>query len=127
MDGLSKYLTRRGEEFIRIDGTTPSKERHARAQRFQNAPRCRVAVLAITAAGIALTLTAAATVHFAELYWTPGALLQAEDRAHRIGQTSTVRVTYLLANNSADDLLWPLVRKKMQLLGEIVEGNKEGD
>jgi hypothetical protein len=26
-----------------------------------------------------------------------------------------------------DKLLWPMVRQKMKLLGEIVEGSKDGD
>ncbi len=76
MDGIARMLTQRGEDYIRIDGQTPSKERHARVQQFQNTAQCRVGVLAITAAGIALTLTSASTVYFAELFWTPAALLQ---------------------------------------------------
>jgi SNF2 family DNA or RNA helicase len=53
--------------------------------------------------------------------------LQAEDRAHRIGQVNIVKVTYFLAKDSVDKLLWPMVRQKMKLLGEIVEGSKDGD
>lgn len=76
MDGLARFLAQRGEECIRIDGQTASKDRHSRVQHFQASTQCRVALLAITAAGIALTLTAAATVYFAELFWTPAALMQ---------------------------------------------------
>ena len=123
LDGICKYLDNYGgAEYIRIDGTTPSKDRQSRVQFFQNSASCRVAVLAITAAGVALTLTAAATIYFAEVYWTPGSLIQAEDRAHRIGQLSHVKVYYFLGDGTIDDIIWPLVKKKIQVLGEVVEG-----
>ena len=95
------------------------------ATKFQTDPRVRVAVLGITAAGVALTLTAASRVIFTELYWTPAALLQAEDRSHRIGQTAEVKVEYLLAPDTVDDLLWPLVHHKMKLLGELFDNDRE--
>jgi hypothetical protein len=83
-------------------------------------PVCRIAVLSILAAGQAITLTAASTVVFAELHWTPGLLLQAEDRAHRIGQTAAVvRVEYVLGSGTVDELLVPLLRKKLGVLGEL--------
>lgn len=33
-------------------------------------------------------------------------LIQAEDRVHRIGQTSNVNIHYLVAKGTADDHLW---------------------
>jgi SWI/SNF-related matrix-associated actin-dependent regulator 1 of chromatin subfamily A len=51
LDAMSAFLARRGTDFMRIDGSTVSKTRHQRMLRFQTVPTCRVAVLAITAAG----------------------------------------------------------------------------
>jgi hypothetical protein len=127
IDGLCKFFREKSMQFIKIDGTTSSKDRHAHTQRFQNDADVRVAVLGITAAGIALTLTAANVVFFAEMYWTPGSLIQAEDRVHRIGQLREVKVFYFFAENSVDELLWPLVRKKMKVFGEFIEGRLNAD
>ncbi|EPZ31538.1 P-loop containing nucleoside triphosphate hydrolase domain-containing protein [Rozella allomycis CSF55] len=66
----------------------------------------KVALLSITAASVGLTLTSATTVVFAELYWNPGVLVQAEDRARRIGQKDSVNVHYLLAKGTLDDIFW---------------------
>ncbi|KAH3761372.1 chromatin remodeling factor18 [Pelomyxa schiedti] len=80
------------------------------------------ALLGITAAGTGLTLSKAQVVVFAELYWNPGSLMQAEDRAHRIGQTNSVLVQYLLCHSTLDDFIWPLVEKKLEVLGKVVDG-----
>ena len=127
LDGICNFLVARKEEHVRIDGKTSPVDRQVHVNHFQSSNTCRVGVLGITAAGIAITLTAAATVFFAEVYWTPGSLVQAEDRSHRIGQTSTVKVYYFLADNTVDDIIWPLVRQKIKLLGEVVEGEEKAD
>ena len=83
--GLSSSVDSKGR-FIRIDGSTSPKLRQEQISAFQTDPTIRVALLGITAAGVAVTLTAASTVWFAELFWTPAIMIQAEDRCHRIGQ-----------------------------------------
>jgi len=68
-------LSNNGEEgtfkFIRIDGKTSPRARQEQIDAFQTDPSIRVALLGITAAGVAVTLTAASQVLFAELFWTP--------------------------------------------------------
>ena len=94
--------------------------------RFQQSAECRVALIAISAGGTALTLTAASHVVFLELYWTPAALLQAEDRVHRIGQTAArVQVTYLLGAGTLDEALWAALKRKSRVLGATLEGGAE--
>ena len=66
--------------YIRIDGSTSPKARQDQIMQFQNDPAVRIAMLGITAAGVAVTLTASSTVWFAELFWTPAIMIQAEDR-----------------------------------------------
>lgn len=107
---------------IRIDGTTPQGNRQMLCRRFQEDPKCRVALLSITAAGVGLTLTRATVVLFAELYWNPGSLLQAEDRAHRIGQRDCVLVKYLLARKTLDESMWATVRRKLTVVGHSLTG-----
>ena len=62
-----------------------------------------------------MTFTAATHVVFAELYWDPGHLKQAEDRAHRIGQCSSVNIHYLIANGTLDTLMWGMLNRKVKL------------
>lgn len=95
-------------KYIRIDGTTPTHIRQELCSRFQTDPATRVALLSLTAASTGLTLTAASRVIFAELFFNPGVLLQAEDRAHRIGRSldHDCQVEYLLGRGTLDDRLW---------------------
>ena len=118
---------RNGEDhkFIRIDGSTSPLERQRQINAFQTDPSIRVALLGITAAGVAVTLTASSTVWFAELFWTPAIMIQAEDRVHRIGQQAEVKCLYVVAKGTIDDVLWKLIENKFRALGEFVEGKEK--
>lgn len=116
LDSISMDVAKKGLRSVRIDGSTASRSRDEQCRLFQENDDVVVAVLSMTAAGIGITLTAASVVVFAELHWNPGTLKQAEDRAHRVGQKDSVFVQYLIANGTADDILWPLIQKKLDVL-----------
>ncbi|KAA3477955.1 SWI/SNF-related matrix-associated actin-dependent regulator [Gossypium australe] len=124
IEAIHQFLLKKKVGCIRIDGTTPASSRQAFVNDFQEKDAIRAAVLSIKAGGVGLTLTAASTVIFAELSWTPGDLIQAEDRAHRIGQVSSVNIYYLLANDTVDDIIWDVVQNKLENLGQMLDGHE---
>ncbi len=58
--------------------------------------------------------------------WTPGEVVQAEDRAHRIGQASAVNVHFLHVRGSADDIVWQSIQGKLENLGSAIDGVNGG-
>lgn len=140
MDGVEEVLNKNRVNHIRIDGSTSSKSRQEACTVFQNEPKFKVALLSITACATGLNLTAATMVIFAEMFWNPGVLMQvkrsiwarygillttiyhpsmqAEDRVHRIGQLENVNIVYLVARHTIDELMWPLISKKLDILNK---------
>lgn len=89
------------------------QDRQRSVDRFQNDPTVKVFIGNIRAAGVGLTLTAAAHVVFVELDWTPGNVTQAEDRSHRYGQKNSVLIQHLVLAGSLDaNIAKTLVRKQ---------------
>eukprot|EP00931_Biecheleriopsis_adriatica_P102645 TRINITY_DN7758_c0_g1_i1.p1 TRINITY_DN7758_c0_g1~~TRINITY_DN7758_c0_g1_i1.p1 ORF type:complete len:727 (-),score=171.73 TRINITY_DN7758_c0_g1_i1:97-2211(-) len=119
LDALSAVLDRHGTSHIRIEGATKVEERVKLIQKFQEDPRCRVAVLSVTAAGEGITLTAAARVVFCELCpAVPGVIEQAEARVHRLGQRAgSVDVHFLVVEGTGDDRVF----QRLEARGSAVE------
>ncbi|KAL2978097.1 hypothetical protein AAZX31_13G100600 [Glycine max] len=124
LDYVGTVIEKKKVGCIRIDGSTPAASRQQLVTDFQEKDSIKAAVLSIKAGGVGLTLTAASTVIFSELSWTPGDLIQAEDRAHRIGQVSSVNIYYLLANDTVDDIIWDVVQNKLENLGQMLDGHE---
>ncbi|RWS25243.1 SWI/SNF subfamily A-like protein [Leptotrombidium deliense] len=119
IETVCEMLERDDCSYIRIDGTTPAKIRLECCDYFQENEDCKVAVISIVAASVGINLTAAHLVVFAELFWNPGILTQAEDRAHRIGQNDSVLIQYLVSPQTVDDFIWPMVVRKFKVLNDV--------
>ncbi|PNW83616.1 hypothetical protein CHLRE_05g236950v5 [Chlamydomonas reinhardtii] len=124
LNGLQEHLKQLKVMHMRIDGSTPAHERDKAVAAFQRlGPRTpRVALLSLHAAGTGLTLTAATVVVFVELDQSPSLLVQAEDRAHRVGQAAHVHVYYLMAKGTLDEQIWAMLERKRFVCGAALDG-----
>ncbi|CAE8655915.1 unnamed protein product, partial [Polarella glacialis] len=63
---------------------------------------------------------------FAELFWVPGVLLQAEDRAHRLGQAKMINVHYLVAPGTVDERMFEAVERRCRDTSAALDGGAAG-
>lgn len=108
---------------VRVVGEDSIKVRQENVDRFQSDSNIKIFVGTIQAAGVGLNLFASSTVLFCDLPWTPGELVQAEDRTHRIGQKNVVNVYRLIFENTIEDDMDILLENKYQILEKVLNGN----
>jgi SWI/SNF-related matrix-associated actin-dependent regulator 1 of chromatin subfamily A len=110
-------------EVVTISGDTKLEDRQSAVDRFQKDPKVGFIVGTIGAMNVGVTLTAASQVVFAELDWVPANMLQAEDRANRIGQTNSVLVQHLVFDGSLDSRMSQVLVDKMQVIEAALDKN----
>ncbi|KAI0263616.1 SNF2 family N-terminal domain-containing protein [Gloeopeniophorella convolvens] len=106
----------------RIDGSTPPLARRAEMARFQagGARAPRLFLLSTRAGGLGINLTAADTVVFYDQDWNPQMDLQAQDRAHRIGQTRPVLVFRLVTRHTVESTIMQRAAAKRALEALVI-------
>ncbi len=115
-----------GDLAVVVTGEVPTAKRQALVDRFQNDESVRVFIGQIHAAGVGINLTAARQVVFNDLDWVPANHWQAEDRAHRIGQTCRVNVVYMVARKTLEEFVRTVLETKARLVDDVVEGRALG-
>uniref|UniRef100_A0A6N2MW57 Chromatin structure-remodeling complex protein SYD n=1 Tax=Salix viminalis TaxID=40686 RepID=A0A6N2MW57_SALVM len=93
LDVMEEYLTWKQYRYLRLDGHTAGGDRGPLIDRFnqQDSPYF-IFLLSIRAGGVGVNLQAADTVIIFDTDWNPQVDLQAQARAHRIGQKREVLV-----------------------------------
>ena len=121
LDLLQKWLEERQIGFCRLDGST--RDRVAQVDRFQQGD-VPVFLISLKAGGVGLTLTAADTVVHFDPWWNPAVEAQATDRAHRIGQKSTVTSYKLIMKGTVEEKILELQNRKRNLMDALVESEQ---
>ncbi|TPX58398.1 hypothetical protein SpCBS45565_g08002 [Spizellomyces sp. 'palustris'] len=119
---LAEYLTLRGLQFQRLDGTVQSEARKRAMDHF-NAPGSTdfAFLLSTRAGGLGLNLETADTVILFDLDWNPQNDLQAIARAHRIGQKKHVNVYRFITAGSIEEDIIERAKRKMVLEYAIIQ------
>lgn len=106
---------------VKLYGGMSDSEKQDAVDRFQTDPLCKIFLGGTRAAGVGITLTAASVALIIEMDWTPGIMLQVEDRIHRIGQVGNVLIKYMVVDGSIDALLAKTLMQKTSVLTQMFD------
>ncbi|KAL6826375.1 SNF2 family DNA-dependent ATPase [Trichoderma camerunense] len=106
LDILEDYCRElRGWKVCRIDGSIAQADRRESIKLFNEDPEYKIFLLSTRAGGQGINLASADTVILFDSDFNPQQDLQAQDRAHRIGQTRPVLVYRLATKGTVEESL----------------------
>jgi ATP-dependent helicase STH1/SNF2 len=125
MNIMEDFLRLKGMKYLRLDGSTKADDRSELLKLF-NAPGSEYFcfLLSTRAGGLGLNLQTADTVIIYDSDWNPHQDLQAQDRAHRIGQKNEVRILRLISSNSVEEKILERAKYKLDMDGKVIQAGK---
>lgn len=124
LDILEKVLGMIGMKFLRMDGQTPVDVRQDMIDKFHEEEEISAFLLSTKAGGFGINLACANVVIVFDLSFNPHDDKQAEDRAHRVGQTRPVRVIRLITEHTIEESILTLANTKLALDKHVSEENE---
>lgn len=125
MNIMEDFLRLRGLRYLRLDGSTKSDDRSDLLRQFNDPSSDYFCFLLSTrAGGLGLNLQTADTVIIYDSDWNPHQDLQAQDRAHRIGQKNEVRILRLISSNSVEEKILERAQFKLDMDGKVIQAGK---
>ncbi|KAI9096470.1 SNF2 family N-terminal domain-containing protein [Phlyctochytrium arcticum] len=119
LDVLEAVLDTLGVRYLRLDGRTSVTERQALIDEYNTNMEVTVFLLSTKAGGFGINLTSANVVIIYDLDFNPHNDAQAEDRAHRVGQTRDVRVIKLIMKDTVEEHILRLATAKLKLDAKV--------
>ncbi|KAL2865337.1 putative SNF2 family helicase/ATPase PasG [Aspergillus lucknowensis] len=125
LDILQDWATSlRSWNCCRIDGGISQEDRQAQIKAFNTDKNYKLFLLSTRAGGQGINLVAADTVILYDSDWNPQQDLQAQDRAHRIGQTKPVIVYRLATKGTVEQTLLEKADSKRRLERLVIQKGK---
>ena len=120
---VKEEIEKMGIKYFMITGDTSAKDRLKICNDFNQDEDYKVVLISLKAGGTGLNLVGADVVIHLDPWWNYSAQNQASDRAHRIGQTRTVEVIKLIAENSIEERVVNLQNEKKELVDKVISND----
>lgn len=122
LDILEDYMRYKRYEYCRIDGSTSGNDREQFMHDFNEPDSTKfVFLLSTRAGGLGINLQTANIVVLYDSDWNPQMDLQAQDRAHRIGQKKEVTVFRFITEGTVEEKIVERAEKKLYLDAVVVQ------
>lgn len=115
MDILEDVMETLGMRFFRLDGQTKIDERQDMIDQFHADNSITVFLLSTKAGGAGINLACANKVVIFDSSFNPQDDIQAENRAHRVGQTREVEVIRMVTKGTIEEQIHALGQTKLAL------------
>jgi SWI/SNF-related matrix-associated actin-dependent regulator 1 of chromatin subfamily A len=125
LDILEAVLNTTLISYTRIDGSTKIDERQPLIDTFRDDESITAFLLTTKAGGTGINLMYANKVIIFDGSFNPQDDRQAENRAHRVGQTRAVEVVRLVTKETVEEQIWALGKSKLVLDGRVA-GDEDG-
>ena len=120
---LKKELDQRGLRYCYLDGAT--QNRMGVVREFNTQSDIPLFLISLKAGGVGLNLTGADMVIHYDPWWNPAVEDQATDRAHRIGQQRTVYAVKLITQNTVEEKVLAMQRRKQAIIDATVQAETD--
>ncbi|PSR86840.1 Chromatin structure-remodeling complex protein like [Actinidia chinensis var. chinensis] len=121
LDVMEDYLCWKQYRYLRLDGHTSGGDRGALIEQFnQSGSPFFIFLLSIRAGGVGVNLQAADTVIIFDTDWNPQVDLQAQARAHRIGQKKDVLVLRLETVQTVEEQVRAAAEHKLGVANQSI-------
>lgn len=115
MDILEAVFETLSIKFMRLDGSTQMATRQDMIDKFTDDTSIPVFMLSTKAGGAGINLACANKVIIFDSSFNPQDDIQAENRAHRVGQTREVEVVRLVTRGTIEEMIHKLGESKLAL------------
>lgn len=125
MDILEDVLETLHMQFVRLDGRTNVEDRQSILDAFHENTEIPVFLLSTKAGGAGINLACANKVIIFDSSFNPQEDVQAENRAHRVGQTREVEIFRFVTRGTIEEQIYALGQTKLAL-DQAVAGDEDG-